>query len=60
VPAAVTDDDGMLGRDLIEIPHVERALVLQLGVVVEVALDPGTGRQVARARLELVDDGSGS
>jgi hypothetical protein len=52
----MSDDDGMLCRDLIQIAHVERALVFQLGIVLEVALDPRIRRERARRRLQLVDD----
>ena len=56
VAAAMMHRDRMLGRDLVQILGRERALVLELGVVVEVALDPGAGRQRRGLRLELVDD----
>jgi len=50
----------MLRRHLVEIPAVERTLVLELRVVVEVALDPRARRQRGRLGLELVDDASDS
>ena len=56
VAAAMLHDDGMLGRHLVEIADVERALVLELRVVVEVALDPRARRRLLRLRAELLDD----
>ena len=50
------DADRMLGRDPIEILHVERPLVFELGVVVEKTLDPGAGRSGLGADTELSDD----
>ncbi len=47
---------GVLGGDLVEVLRVERAAVLDLGVVVEVALDPCAGRGGGGAGAELVDD----
>ena len=56
VPAAMLHDDRMLGRHLVEVVHVERPLVLELRVVVEVALDPGARRRLLRLRAQLLDD----
>ena len=54
--AAVLDGDGMLLRHLVEIVDVECALVLHLGVVEEIALDPRARRCLPRLRAQLVDD----
>ena len=49
-------DDRMLGRHLVEVVHVERALVLELRVVVEIALDPRARRRLLRLGAKLLDD----
>ena len=48
--------DRVLGRDPIEILRVQRALVFDLGVIVEKALDPVAGRSGLGAHAELFDD----
>ena len=46
----------MLGRDLVEVMDIERPPVLHLGVVEEIALDPGAGRgRVGRGRSAFDD-----
>src|SRR5678816_4940674 len=55
VAATVMYDDGMVLRDLIKVVRIERALVLELRVVVEVALDPRARRQLLRFGAELLD-----
>ncbi len=49
-------DDGMVGGDLVEVLDVEQPAVLDLGVVEEFALDPGSRRQGHGARPQLIDD----
>ena len=56
VAAAMTDDDRMLDRHLVEIVNVERALVLHFRVVEEEPFDPRSGRRLPRLCPELLDD----
>jgi hypothetical protein len=56
VPAAMSDDHRVLGRYLVEVMHVERAFVLELGVVVEIALNPEALRGLTRFCAEFLDD----
>ena len=46
----------MLGRNLVEILVVERAVILHLGVVVIITDHPGARRRLGGARLQFVDD----
>ncbi len=46
----------VLLRDLVQIMDVEGTLVLDFGVVVEIALDPEARRRLRRTFAELVDD----
>ena len=46
----------MVLRHLVEVVDVELAIVLHLGVVEEIALDPRARRRLAGFRAELVDD----
>jgi hypothetical protein len=56
VAAAVLHRDRMLGGHPVEIMPVERALVLQLRVVVEEPFHPRAGRRLPRLRAQLVHD----
>jgi hypothetical protein len=56
VTAAMQHSHWMVGRDLVEIVNVERALVLELRVVEEVSLDPRSRRRLACFGAQLVDD----
>jgi hypothetical protein len=56
VAAAVTDGDRVLARNLVEVVDVERALVLHLGIVEEISLDPRARRRLAGFGAELLDD----
>ena len=56
VAAAMMHHDRMILRHLVEVVHVQLALVLHLGVVEEIALDPGARRRLLRLRAQLVDD----
>src|SRR5439155_17905777 len=54
VTAAMMDHDRVLGRHLIEVVHVERALVLELRIVEEVSVHPRPRRRLAGLRAELL------
>src|SRR2546425_7385306 len=56
VAAAVSYNHRMFGRYLVEVVHVDRAFVLELGVVVKVALHPEAWRSLTRFCAELLDD----
>jgi hypothetical protein len=52
----MVDDDRVLRRDLIEVLRVQRAIVLQLGIVEEIALNPGARRRRLGSGAQLIDD----
>ena len=54
--AAMMDADGMFRRDLVEIVNVELAVVLDLRIVEEVAIDPKARGRLLGFGAELVDD----
>ena len=56
VAAAMMDDHRMVLRHLVEVVDVELALVLHLGVVEEISLDPSARRRLWRLGAQLVDD----
>ena len=56
VAAAVPHHDRVLDGHFVEVLDVQLALVLDLRVVEEVALDPRAGRRLPRLGAELVDD----
>ena len=52
----MTDGDRVVARHLVEVVDVEGTLVLHLGVVEEVSLDPKPRRCLAGFRTEFIDD----
>jgi hypothetical protein len=60
VAAAVADLDRVIARHLIEVVDIELAVVLHLGVVEEISLDPKSGRRLAGFGAQLVDDAGDS
>src|SRR5262249_26669254 len=56
VTAAVADDDRMVERYLVEVVHVQFALILHFGVVEEEPFDPVAWRRLTGLRPEFVDD----
>src|SRR5215510_12996953 len=52
----MSDDHRMHGRHLVEIAHIERAFVLEFGVVVKVSLHPHARGSLTRFCAEFLDD----
>src|SRR5215472_3097919 len=46
----------MLGRDLVQVVHVELAVVLHLRIVEEVSIDPKARRSLLSLGTELIND----
>ena len=56
VAAAMMHRHRMILRHLVEVVNVQRAIVLHLGVVEEIAFHPGARRSLASLGAELFDD----
>src|SRR5690349_4687471 len=54
--ATMMDSYRMIHGHPVEVMHVERTLILDLRIVEEIPLDPGTRRSLLGSRPQLVDD----